>query len=269
MLNYQEFVPALHLQPYIRKFWVLDNLSSSLATDVKYALPNTCFTLVFIRGTGVVLSYPNSEYKMGEGVYVAGQITGRIGITILPHTKAVMVQLNPWSAPFITRCPFYQLTNQITPMADVNKDLNRSFRGVYFADSKQLSHILNSVLTPVFFQSKEAKFISSCFDLLTKQTTDERFTVAGFADEVGYSVRGLEKQFKQHVGLSPKKVHAILNVRSVVDNLSFSDSEDSLTALAYKYGYADQAHFINAFKSVMEISPGKFNRQQFILPLQY
>src|SRR5215217_9252542 len=111
MLNYHELSSSPHLKPYIRKFWVLDNLLSSLATETRYALPNTCFTLAFVCGNGLVIDQGDLSYVVGEGVFIAGQISVKTGISVLPYTKAFMVQLNAQAAPLLTNCPFYQLTN--------------------------------------------------------------------------------------------------------------------------------------------------------------
>jgi AraC-like DNA-binding protein len=39
------------------------------------------------------------------------------------------------------------------------------------------------------------------------------------------------------------------------------DPEQSLTTLAYKHGYADQAHFVRDFKEFADRTPSEFARE--------
>lgn len=66
----------------------------------------------------------------------------------------------------------------------------------------------------------------------------------------------LRDQFNREVGMSPKEYSKILRINRVSTFLK-SDLRMSLTELAYKLGYYDQAHFIKDFKSVTGLSPGK------------
>jgi AraC-like DNA-binding protein len=53
----------------------------------------------------------------------------------------------------------------------------------------------------------------------------------------------------------------------VVDALVLPGHEQSLTTLAYRFGYADQSHFIKAFQQVMNEPPSRFVQEQYILPI--
>lgn len=146
MLSYEEIIPELRLQSYVRKFWVLDNLTSTLASTEKMALPNTCFTIALVHGNGLIANFPDLPRKIGSGAYFVGELTSTIGITILPNTKAFMIQLNPWTASLLSKFSFHELTNQVSAVTDINKSLAQSLIQVnildHIAAGLRLSNIL-------------------------------------------------------------------------------------------------------------------------------
>lgn len=82
------------------------------------------------------------------------------------------------------------------------------------------------------------------------------------------STRLVEKKFNQSVGMSPKEYATILKIRNLIDNLSKGQVSQSLTQLALEYGFYDQAHFIKTFKKIAQISPGKFEADNYLLAYQ-
>jgi AraC-like DNA-binding protein len=87
------------------------------------------------------------------------------------------------------------------------------------------------------------------------------YTVARAAAELGLGARALEKLFRAEVGISPKEVIRRFRLQSAADRLA---REPSLACgdLALELGYADQAHFIKDFKSVVGRPPQAYRREQ-------
>lgn len=76
----------------------------------------------------------------------------------------------------------------------------------------------------------------------------------------------INKIFRQEVMCSLKTFMTSVRIMTLVKQKSKS-KEQSLTALAYDYGYFDQAHFINDFKKVCGVTPSHYfeNLPDFIL----
>jgi AraC-like DNA-binding protein len=268
MLKYLEMSPEHQLRSYVRKFWILDNSISGLPATIRYALPNTCFTLAFIWGNGLMVDFPDKAVHMTSGSYLVGELTTKIGVTVLPYTKAFMVQLNPWTAGILSKCSFHELTNQFAPIVDLNKALAQSIDDINILDNTGSKQQISKVLERFLYPTPASAFITSCFDLFHSHPTAIPFRVPNLSSPTGYTIRGIEKKFKQHVGLTPSQAFAIIKVRSVVNELIVSSNQLSLTALAYKYGYTDQSHFTKTYSRIMESLPSKFDQRQYILPLQ-
>jgi len=80
-------------------------------------------------------------------------------------------------------------------------------------------------------------------------------TVAELADGVGLSVRQLERQFREQVGMSPKSLARLTRFEAAQRRI-YEGRQLSFTRLAHDLGYADQAHFTREFRAFAEQSPG-------------
>jgi AraC-like DNA-binding protein len=70
--------------------------------------------------------------------------------------------------------------------------------------------------------------------------------------------RGLQRLFREYVGVSPKWVIQRYRLFEAAERLSAGEVDDA--QLARELGYFDQAHFIRDFKAVVGRSPQAFVR---------
>lgn len=82
---------------------------------------------------------------------------------------------------------------------------------------------------------------------LTLLQADETRPPAELADEVGVSVRHLERLFARDLGFAPKVVARVLRFQRALRSL-MADQQIALSSLASAAGYFDQAHFIRDFR---------------------
>lgn len=87
-----------------------------------------------------------------------------------------------------------------------------------------------------------------------------QFRVADLAEHCNLSSRQLQRQFQDVVGVSAKTIARSIRFEEIRKQLML-DPDQSLTALAYEHGYADQAHFIHDFKEFADRTPGEFARE--------
>ncbi|MET4083972.1 AraC-like DNA-binding protein [Pedobacter sp. UYP30] len=268
MLNYEEIIPDFHLRHYIRKFWILDNSTSLLPSPEKYALPNTCFTLALIYGEGLILNFHGVSIQIKSGNFMVGELTEKIGVKILPNTKAFMIQLNPWAASLLSKFSFHELTNQFSEIININKSLSQSVKDIDIFDNAATVRQLSKIFENYFCPTPASAFISHCFQLFESHLLITPFKIIDLSSSSGHTGRSIEKKFKQHIGLTPKQAHKILKIRSIINELTLSKNHLSLTDLAYRYGYADQSHFTKTYFQIIQSLPSKFNIEQYILPIE-
>lgn len=80
--------------------------------------------------------------------------------------------------------------------------------------------------------------------------------VEAFCKETNISRRQMERKFSEHVGFTPKYYSRIIRFQSTLLHPS-----NSITDVAYSFGYADQAHFIREFKEFSGISPKHYFKE--------
>ena len=266
MLDYFEMTADPGLNSFIRKFWIIENPYGLPVT--KFALPNTCMTLAIISGNGLIINFKNDTTYLAPGSYLVGELTKKIGITVLPNSKAFMVQLNPWAGGLLSGCSYHELVDQFSPLVDINKTLASAFHKIDNLNNHITRHQIQKAIEKYGYPTTSAKFIEECFYLFDSHPLANPFKIKDLSLATGYSVRYIERKFRQHVGLTPKNAFSISKIRKVVDELSVRDNDLSLTAIAYKYGYSDQAHFTKSYYSIMDSLPSKFIVTPYLLPLK-
>jgi AraC-like DNA-binding protein len=80
-------------------------------------------------------------------------------------------------------------------------------------------------------------------------------SIAGLADELGWSRRHFGERFREHVGLAPKPAARVLRFRRALTLLERDDGA-RLAEIAASCGYYDQAHLNRDFRAFAGSAPG-------------
>ena len=84
------------------------------------------------------------------------------------------------------------------------------------------------------------------------------FSVAEMARDLGVSRRHLLRVFRTTIGVSLKRFHQIIVLRSVMDRRLAGSDGNNLTQLAYAANFSDQAHMIKLFRGLTRNAPRQF-----------
>jgi AraC-like DNA-binding protein len=85
----------------------------------------------------------------------------------------------------------------------------------------------------------------------------ELVSAGDLAKAFGLGLRALQRLFDEYVGVSPKWVIDRYRMLEAVETLN-SGAQESLTGLAHRLGYFDQAAFNHAFEKLTGKAPGAF-----------
>ena len=88
----------------------------------------------------------------------------------------------------------------------------------------------------------------------------ELVSTASLAEAFGMGARALQRLFDDYVGVSPKWVIDRYRMLEAVETLN-AGAPRSLTELAHRLGYFDQAAFNHAFERLTGAAPGAFRAQ--------
>jgi AraC-like DNA-binding protein len=84
--------------------------------------------------------------------------------------------------------------------------------------------------------------------------TAGRVKIAALVDEIGWSERHFAREFRCHLGMTPKAFARVLRFARVVKQLT-TRSQPRLVDIALDCGYYDQAHFTRDFRTFAGITP--------------
>jgi AraC-like DNA-binding protein len=80
--------------------------------------------------------------------------------------------------------------------------------------------------------------------------------IEDLAASLDMTCRHLERLFRQHVGVSPKRLARITRFQRALAVLESAGTATEILA-AHACGYADQAHFIREFRELAGCAPGQ------------
>ncbi len=86
-------------------------------------------------------------------------------------------------------------------------------------------------------------------------TRPGQMSVANLVKTSGISERSLERSFRRHIGLTPRRALRVARLGRALSLLA-RPVRPRLGAVAFQAGYADQPHFNREFRSLMGMAPG-------------
>lgn len=252
---------------YIKKFWVIDNQSSISGKEISTMLPDGCLEIILVQGNGFQIKTTEAEFNCIEGVYLGGQLSGILNLKILPHTKLLLLKINPWISPLITNFPIGELTNNVIPFSEINKPLAQKFHAqlASFVPEK-IVEAFNKEIEKGSKFNKEAQILFRSCNSLVNYSQDFGQTKSTLLSDLRISSRTLENKFRHHIGLSPKQYANMTRLRRIIEYMIYDAENPSLTSISLDYGFFDQAHFTRSFKSYVGVPPTKLEIENYFIP---
>ena len=265
-VHYNEIFTDNRYKDYIQKFWILNNAYNQFHTSFKYALPNGCCTIAFISGNGISLNFGDKSIELPSGIYLVGQITKRVGLSLKPHSKAVMAQVKPWLPLLITDFSMNELVNNVLSLEYININLYQNLLNVNYAGQEIVVAELCQKLEAYLNMDVDCYFVRWVFNKLQGNVFAQKKRLVDLAALSGYSQRRMEQKFKELVGPTPKEIQCILQLRKLIDDLGKFDHRTNLSTLAHHHGYYDHSHFSKSYQRIISEPPSLFNANDYIIP---
>ncbi|ACU60749.1 helix-turn-helix transcriptional regulator [Chitinophaga pinensis] len=258
-MQFRQIPPPQYLRDYIRFFWVLESNDKDVAAATFRTIADGCPGLIFQHRDHGIL-FQNDKQLPGTILYgqatrhAALRIDGRfdtIGIFFYPHALKSIFGLNAdeltdtcLDLDGIPASRGFQLSAQLTDISapEARIDILCSF--------------LLAQLTKYHQQSDKA--MHHALDRIRQ--TNGNISVKALREELQLSERSFERKFKQHVGITPKLFARIAQFQASMQLIRQSDY-NKLSDIAFENEYADQSHFIRAFKEFAGASPFQFMKK--------
>ena len=205
-------------------------------------------------------SHPRGELPRGETVVVTGVATRRFDVRACGWSRVVGLRFRPGGLAALTGRSAADWTNRTLPARDVlDAELCDALAdpGLSVLPDQWASVAQAGLATAAARGTVDTRY-DDLLDVIADMLTDRSLiTVAEVAHRHGVTVRTLQRLFTHYVGVGPKWVLARYRMHDVITEMH-DGYDGTLTDLAHRYGWFDQAHFTRDFTALVGVPPGQY-----------
>jgi AraC-like DNA-binding protein len=255
VLTHAVVAPSARLQPFVRRFEIIETFSERVHTLLPQTSAIACFRL-----DGMAVMHGASSSSALPAALFSGVQDRTRSMTHLPGSHVLLTVFTGAGAAAFLGEPLDLVFNRTMPMDlfqrrsrldEVREQLMEAGENAGRVDvvERFLLGRFRSEVTPDPVTEAAAAHIRKRHGAVRMEE---------LARVTGLSLSALERRFRRRVGASPRKFASIVRMRHV---LRLRRAGASLTEIAYRAGYCDQSHFIKDFKSFTGLAPESFFRQ--------
>lgn len=246
---YQLFMPTRRLQPYIQIYWINRALPGQPVAIRENIFVDGRADIVFNFGCAYQRRYL-MESARSESLAISnldGQREYPMAIVQDGVVDLMGVRFKPGGLGAFLSLPLHEISNQTIEFklafgaagAELENRLfdatNDPSKRIMLLDEFFLRRLV--LTSPFEFARFVAQYIESSFGSVRMKAV---------SSEVGYSIRTVDRTFRDCFGLSPKFYARVIRFQRAIKILS-GDGAVDLAAIALDCGYYDQSHFNREF----------------------
>ncbi|HEX7831995.1 MAG TPA: helix-turn-helix transcriptional regulator [Thermoanaerobaculia bacterium] len=206
-------------------------------------LPDGRFELIFNLGDPVL-----QDGIAQPGAMLAAETRRAVSIASTGRIEFVGVTLRDAAVSHVLGCPPRLLRDQ---MLDLRAHLRRLDLSEQLAESDDAQRV--TTILRAFGTHERDPLASAAASLIRR--SGGRLSMTRLASACGVSVRTLSRAFDRTLGLTPKTLARVTRLGRAAAWLR----EGELAAdVAFRAGFADQAHMANEFRTIARLSPSRW-----------
>lgn len=252
-MQYLELSAAPPLDQVVRCFWFLRSDATLGAPQPVVA--DGRLEIVLHAAEPFARLDAQGRGRLQEDALLAGQLTGPIMLQQWGRADVVGIRLRTGAGAGLIRHSIAELNNQVAPLRCIDPSLrDRLLHAIAISpDPYRRRAALSTVLIHAIREQPDpvTMAVVRAFDVPAPPG------VAGLARSLGLSSRTLERQIAQATGLAPRDLMRTMRFRRGFQ-LLHGAGPGSMTAMALRAGYFDQAHCIREFRRFTGQSPRQF-----------
>jgi AraC-like DNA-binding protein len=259
-MNIIFYQPPKHLAHFIRYFWscdLVDSISDKVIYFENYADKHP--RMVFQVEDKHLLKNNKNNYV--PKAYVCGIETLPSSMSIQANFAHFGISFNPFGLTEIFKTANETMVNKTVDLVDLGyADLVKKL-----SDAKSHLHRIEIMCRFIEAQLSQKLVVNSAIiQIVLNEEIVEQANLVDLQKKYGFSERTLERQFKNAMGISPKTFQRLVRFEktlTLLKNPAYSNS----AVVGYMLDYTDQSHFIKDFKRFTNITPAKFQKNNFLL----
>ena len=171
--------------------------------------------------------------------------------------QSVGVMLKPEAFPSLFRYHADELAHRHTQLGDIWSGVDLIVERLSEASAESRLETLQQILVERLSGSEEVR---PMIKFAVAEIRRGGKSIRDIVRRTGYSHRRFNELFRRSIGVNPKTFSGIHRFQTLLGQLS--DSSESLSVLALRAGYSDQAHMTREFRRFSGVSPGEYLRRE-------
>lgn len=241
-MEYKEIKPCKELASFIHSYWELKGNESDRQWERTF--PDGCAGLVMNLGNTCLTDNGLVRMEFGR-TYVVGAMTSFKDSFIDNETHLLGICLKPGT--------FYNFYNYASQKELIDNTVEFEKNNSFNID-KIIKNPIN-YLNQFFLDRKKSKYNLLESPINDLHSTNGRISIHELAKRNFTTVRQLERNFKKHIGLSPKEYANIVRFQNALTIIRKAAGSRSLLEIAFECGYYDHSHLTNEIKRNTGFSP--------------
>ena len=256
-MNFTLYRPSAFLSQYVKHYWSLEHRAPPEKEYTHRVVPSGLFELIFYLEDRPRTD--DSRKSIDDNLLLTGQLKDYYDLRISGRLSLFCINFHPHGLAMFLDLPLNELFEHSVPLRLLVKDrVNR------------LENQLSGTQSDLHRKRVAEEFLISCLQKSeTKhygrirhsvdQINRSRGNVAieSLASDTFLSRKQFERTFSSIIGATPKQFLRVVRFQNAIYERS-KDPVLSLTELAHKCGYFDQAHMISDFKRFSGHTPKQF-----------
>lgn len=186
---------------------------------------------------------------------IAGQILNHFYLQNTGVSRMVGLKLRPTAPSRLFRLDMSRFTDSVVDLDQVRPCPNLRGAALRATSQEETVRILNRILLEALEHAVPANdHVETAVGMIFASWGTAR--VAELAEATVVSERHMERLFKKHVGISPKRLARIVRLGRIFDLVR--QGNHTWSQLAFETGHYDQAHFIRNFQSFTGEDPSRY-----------
>ncbi len=251
------YSPSLVLSPFIESynFCHFDNVSGETFSARDF--PRTAKDMIFcFEGSLEISVLGQSKFKVADCTFI-NNFDRPYDIILRENLSIMHIRFKANGIYPLTKIPLFELLNGQLALEDLT-DKNISFLQQEMQEQdSDLKKI--AVFEKYILKRYAAANLHYRLDGGLQIIQDKKglLTVSELAATLNTNYKSIDRWFKKHVGLPPKKFIQITRFKNILEDLEQQEQVDWMQ-IVVDYNFHDQAHFIRDFSRFAGMSPNTF-----------
>lgn len=263
---YHTYEPHPDLRSVVKYYWTLE-VPFDPNNEKQKIIPDGCIEMTFNLKDPIKKHLSESEFIIQSNCMIMGQRTKSFDIEPVGDVQSFAVCFYPFGFSSLISEPLGSFVDQdLSIEALFGKPVASELEQKIFDanNTEERIRIIEAFLFARLHENTSLdKLISHTVDLLIE--TNGKLSIGTILENDPSQRRQLERKFKKHIGISPKRLSRIIRLQTALKLILSEDQ--NLTRIAYESDYFDQSHFIKDFKEFIGSTPKQMLNQKGNLQL--